>query len=224
MKRQILEQFWVASGIVGSLFMSCYSSFLPYPQLLNLTPNYQQQPPNLMNFALGVGQVYLDSREAGRSSSGEGQPSRQYADNLQTRRSSVTADRQQLSQLIVSLSEAKVYVQQGKQVIASYPVAVGRAGHDTPTGTFQVTDMQENPTWQNPQTGEIVPPSPSNPIGDRWIEFIRLPNGNRIGFHGTNQESSIGQAVSNGCLRMRKADLHKLFLQTKIGTKVIVKH
>lgn len=93
---------------------------------------------------------------------------------------------------------------------------------ETPTGHFQVTDMRVNPAWRSPFTGKVYPPGSSNPIGDRWIEFLSLANGNKIGFHGTQKEHSVGRAVSSGCLRMRRSDLHKLYAAVKIGTPVIV--
>ncbi|MCA1994745.1 MAG: L,D-transpeptidase [Coleofasciculus sp. S288] len=125
--------------------------------------------------------------------------------------------------LVVDLSSTQVYVKQGNQTIKSYPVAIGKPGWETPTGSFRVTEMQKAPAWQSPFTGEIYPPSPSNPIGDRWIGFINLQNGNKIGFHGTPNEATVGQAASSGCLRMRRKDLHDLYARIKVGTPVIVK-
>jgi lipoprotein-anchoring transpeptidase ErfK/SrfK len=124
--------------------------------------------------------------------------------------------------LVVSLSQATVSVKQLDKLIAKYPVAVGRDSWETPTGHFQVTDMQVNPAWRSPFTGKVYSPGVNNPIGDRWIEFLSLSNGNKIGFHGTQKEYSVGRAVSSGCLRMRRSDLHKLYAAVKIGTPVIV--
>ncbi len=123
--------------------------------------------------------------------------------------------------LIVDLSQASVFVKQGDLTVAKYPVAVGRDGWETPIGAFRVTDMQVNPTWKSPFTGEVYPPGTNNPIGDFWIAFTSTKRG-LVGFHGTNREQTVGQAVSSGCLRMKRSDLHKLYAAVKIGTPVIV--
>ena len=40
--------------------------------------------------------------------------------------------------------------------------------------------------------------------------------------HGTNQPSSIGRAVSSGCVRMLNQDVIDLYERVPIGAKVIV--
>lgn len=125
------------------------------------------------------------------------------------------------TRLVLKLNENRLYVYQNEVVQTSYTVAIGRAGWETPTGTFEVMQMQRNPIWKHPWTGELVKPGPENPLGAGWIGF--WSDGNHvIGFHGTNQEDSIGKAVSHGCVRMRNQDISALLNQVKIGTPVIV--
>jgi L,D-transpeptidase ErfK/SrfK len=124
--------------------------------------------------------------------------------------------------LVVDLGDRRVYVYQGKRLKTSYPLAVGKNGWETPTGSFQVVEMQENPPWLHPITKEVVPPGPDNPLGKRWIGFW-TDGQTHIGFHGTNQEEYIGQAVSHGCLRMRNQDVVALFDQVQEGTPVAVR-
>lgn len=124
--------------------------------------------------------------------------------------------------LELRLGERKVYVFKNDQIIASYPVAIGRAGWETPTGNFAVRDMIENPGWENFRTGEVMPPGEDNPLGVRWISFW-TDGVNEIGFHGTPNEELIGQAVSHGCVRMRNQDVMALFNKVAIGTPVVVK-
>lgn len=123
--------------------------------------------------------------------------------------------------LVLRLSDRRVDYYHGETLIASYPVAVGREGWETPTGEFAVRQKVANPTWQHPFTNAIVPPGPDNPLGVRWIGFW-TDGRNAIGFHGTPDESLIGQAVSHGCVRMRNADVVALFEQVTVGTPVIV--
>jgi len=40
--------------------------------------------------------------------------------------------------------------------------------------------------------------------------------------HGTNNEASIGGAVSSGCIRMMNADVIDLYDRVKIGAKIYV--
>ena len=127
-----------------------------------------------------------------------------------------------LLRLELRLGERKVYVFKDNEVIASYPVAIGRAGWETPIGDFVVRDMIENPGWENFKTGEVMPPGEDNPLGVRWISFW-TDGVNEIGFHGTPNEELIGQAVSHGCVRMRNQDVMALFSKVSIGTPVVVK-
>lgn len=125
------------------------------------------------------------------------------------------------TRLIVHLGDRKVAVYQNQQEIASYPIAVGKAGWETPIGSFRIILMQQDPTWRHPFTGEVIPPGADNPLGSRWIGFW-TDGVHQIGFHGTNQEDLIGQAVSHGCIRMRDADAQALYAQVAIGTLVEV--
>jgi lipoprotein-anchoring transpeptidase ErfK/SrfK len=126
------------------------------------------------------------------------------------------------SQLVVDLSERQVSLFQDGILQASYDIAVGREGWETPSGEFRVINMQENPAWQNPITGETFAQGTENPLGSRWIGFW-TDGMHQIGFHGTNQEESIGQAISHGCIRMRDPDIQALYTQVAVGTPVIVK-
>ena len=123
--------------------------------------------------------------------------------------------------LVLRLRERKVYVYKGDRVEASYPVAIGKASTPTPTGTYEVFQLIENPVWQSPWTGRITKPGPDSALGVRWIGFAQMSNG-IIGFHGTPTVNSIGRAASNGCVRMYNRDVVKLFEVVKMGTKVIV--
>jgi len=125
------------------------------------------------------------------------------------------------TRVVVKLSERKVYVYQGDQIQASYPIATGKAGWETPTGTFRVFEMLQDPAWTHPITRERVEPGAENPLGTRWIAFWS-DESNKIGFHGTPDRDSIGQSVSHGCLRMYDEDARALYEQIKLGTLVTV--
>jgi len=124
--------------------------------------------------------------------------------------------------LEISLSQRKVTLYQGTQRIDEYPIGIGRAGWETPVGTFIVRQMQEDPIWIHPFTDEQIPNHDSrNPLGTRWVGF--WTDGHIwVGLHGTSDPSSVGTAASHGCIRMHNADVEALFARIELGTLVRV--
>ena len=120
-------------------------------------------------------------------------------------------------QVVVSLPDRKLVLLEGGEVKKIYPVAVGRSGSPSPTGTFQVVVRLENPTYYHP--GKVIGPGASNPLGNRWIGL----NQKGYGIHGTNEPRSIGKAASHGCIRMAKADLEELFTLVSVGDEVEIR-
>ncbi|WP_396978155.1 L,D-transpeptidase [Nostoc sp. ATCC 53789] len=127
------------------------------------------------------------------------------------------------TQVVVDLSDRRTYVYAGDEVIASYPIAVGKKGWETPTGSFQVIHMRHYPIWRHPITGKVFEAGTDSPLGDRWIGFWS-DGRNEIGFHGTPEIDLVGTAVSHGCLRMRNSDVRMLYEQVSIGTTVLVRN
>lgn len=123
--------------------------------------------------------------------------------------------------LVVKLGERKAYVYRGDSIQASYPVAIGQSGWETPVGQFKVFRMLQNPGWTHPLTGATMPAGTDNPLGERWMSFW-TDGHNEIGFHGTPARDSIGTAASHGCLRMYNEDARALYEQVKLGTPVTV--
>lgn len=126
------------------------------------------------------------------------------------------------TQVVVDLSDRRTYVYTGDEVIASYPIAIGKKGWETPTGSFQINHMQHYPIWRHPITGKVFPAGADSPLGERWIGFWS-DGRNHIGFHGTPDTEAMGTAVSHGCLRMRNPDVRLLYEQVKLGTTVMVR-
>ena len=123
--------------------------------------------------------------------------------------------------LVLSLSKRSLEVRSPSSLPIIYDVAVGQDDWQTPTGEFKILSKLENPAWQHPLTKEEIPPGPDNPLGDRWLGFWTDGQA-QIGFHGTNQEELIGEAVSHGCVRMRNRDIQALYSQVAVGTPVTV--
>lgn len=72
--------------------------------------------------------------------------------------------------------------------------------------------------------GRIVIP-PFGTTQRRYMEVLgpfRIYLGDGYGLHGTNVPSSIGQAVSHGCIRLRNEDITTLYHMVQIGTPVFI--
>ncbi len=122
----------------------------------------------------------------------------------------------------IDLDQRQLTLYQNQQVTMKAPVSIGQAEWRTPIGDFAVQTLRVNPAWQHPITQKAVPAGPDNPLGSRWIGFLEK-DGYHIGIHGTNQEKTIGAAVSHGCVRMKNQDIQRLYGHLKIGTPVLVK-
>ena len=84
-----------------------------------------------------------------------------------------------------------------------YPIAVGKMLTATPLGNFIIVNKQ---------------PNPGGPFGTMWMSLSK----EHYGIHGTNDPSSIGHAVSHGCVRMHNKDVEELASIVPIGTQVII--
>lgn len=86
-----------------------------------------------------------------------------------------------------------------------YPIAVGKPSSPTPRGNFKIVNRAVNP---------------GGPFGARWLG-LSAPGGD-YGIHGTNNPSSIGKAVSNGCIRTYNNNIIELANLVPIGTPVTI--
>jgi lipoprotein-anchoring transpeptidase ErfK/SrfK len=116
--------------------------------------------------------------------------------------------------IIISLADHKLAFIEDGRIVKIYPVAVGKAGTPSPTGTFEVISRVSKPTWYGPH--QIVAAGPRNPLGTRWMGLSHKG----YGIHGTNAPLSIGKSASHGCIRMRKQDVEELFELVHVGDKV----
>lgn len=110
-----------------------------------------------------------------------------------------------------------------------YGVGVGKEGFSW-KGTQNVSRKAEWPSWHPPQEmiarerkkGRILPVrmegGVENPLGARALYL----GDTLYRIHGTNAPSTIGRAVSSGCIRMRNQDVEDLYERVPVGTKVVV--
>ena len=109
--------------------------------------------------------------------------------------------------LDINIPANRLTVYQGDRVLRTYPVSVGLPGHNTPTGSFNISRAEWNPWWRPPERewakdDKDTPPGPNNPMGRVKLFFLPL-----YFIHGTPDHQNIGQAASHGCVRMLNADV-----------------
>jgi len=120
----------------------------------------------------------------------------------------------------VDLSERKLTVWGAGQVKATFPVGVG--GHvdgmylPTPTGTFYVVQKLRAPDPAGPYGPVALGTSAYQPKLSSW------PEGGVVGIHGTNEDYSVGKAITHGCIRLHNKDIVKLCDMVPAGSPVII--
>ena len=130
----------------------------------------------------------------------------------------------------------------GENLLRTYPVSTSKYGRGceegsfkTPTGRFQISEKigdghRQGEVFRSRQaTGNIGDETNENDLIQTrilWLEGLEAHNANTrqryIYIHGTNHESKIGQAVSQGCVRMRNADIVDLFNLVDKGIGVVI--
>lgn len=127
----------------------------------------------------------------------------------ETRDATTTVETAASLRLEVDLSERRLHLIEGGEVVESYPVAIGKPSYPTPKGTFRIRRIIWNPRWVPPDSEwakkKIArgPGDPKNPMGRVKI-FFQEPD---YYIHGTREVDSLGQAESHGCIRMRNSDV-----------------
>ncbi len=118
--------------------------------------------------------------------------------------------------LVVDLSDREVTAYHGDEALMTAGLAVGSSATPTPTGEFYV---------------DISLPDPGGSYGDWMLSIAGFSDvltdfGGGIGqiaFHGWSDTSVIGQAVSNGCLRMPNPVITRLAPLAPVGTPVSIR-
>ncbi len=126
--------------------------------------------------------------------------------------------------IAVNKSRKALTVYYGKEVVNKYPLALGTSSTPTPSGKTQVVSRYVNPYWggMNGKQTPVAGGAPNNPLGKRWLGLY-LIGSYSYGIHGNSNAYSIGQYVSNGCIRMYNYDIETyVFPIIQEGTPVWV--
>ena len=132
----------------------------------------------------------------------------------------------------VNLPQRMLFHFEDGRLSGAYPVAIGQPAKQwrTPTGSFKVIQMREDPTWRVPASiqreeeeegkdiEDEVEPGPDNPLGKYWIG-LSMPV---IGIHGTNHPISVYSYRTHGCIRLHPDDIEALFNAVDLNDRGVI--
>jgi L,D-transpeptidase-like protein len=121
------------------------------------------------------------------------------------------------TRILVDLSARMVTLYRNGRRVLTTRAAIGSSATPTPTGSYYVNQR-------------LVPTDPTGPFGPGAIGISAFSEvltgwtqGGPIAIHGTNRPDLIGEAVSNGCIRVKNDVLRRLFAAAISGTPVLVR-
>ena len=142
-----------------------------------------------------------------------------------------SAVNQDNSHVVISLSKQRVYLMTGDQIYIDSPISSGKAGHESPSGSFSV--LEKDPNHRSSVYGNFVDhsgrtvragvstkidsaPSGTHYEGAPMKWFCRLTNG------GVGMHIGIlpGYAASHGCIRLPADIAPIIYSKVRVGTKV----
>jgi lipoprotein-anchoring transpeptidase ErfK/SrfK len=134
--------------------------------------------------------------------------------------------------IVVSPRQRRLYLVLDGGRAMRYGVGVGREGFAW-SGLATIRRKAEWPTWTPPREMTLrdseaakwaagMPGGPDNPLGARALYLYQGDRDTLYRLHGTNDPTSIGQALSSGCIRLLNHDIIDLYRRVPIGTPVVV--
>jgi lipoprotein-anchoring transpeptidase ErfK/SrfK len=121
------------------------------------------------------------------------------------------------TQVLVEQRFRRLSVWDNGRLVFESPVAVGKAATPTPNGTFYAQGTAATGNPRGAYGPLIVVVSSHSDVHKTFAGGDGL-----IGIHGTNQPGLIGQAVSNGCIRMPNAAATEVGRLVAPGSPVVV--
>jgi lipoprotein-anchoring transpeptidase ErfK/SrfK len=134
--------------------------------------------------------------------------------------------------IVVDVPNRFLYYVEDNGVAMRYGIGVGREGFAW-SGEATVHDKTPWPKWFPPAEMTLrdekarkyakgMDGGPRNPLGARALYLWQGNKDTLFRIHGTAEPSSIGKAVSSGCIRLFNQDIIDLYNRVQIGTKVVV--
>jgi hypothetical protein len=120
--------------------------------------------------------------------------------------------------LHADLSKRTLQVRHNGRTVRKLQVAIGRKDNPTPKGRFTVTDRLQVTSTESPYGCCVLAlTGHQTDLPPYW------PGGDRLAVHATNDESSIGQPVSLGCMRADADEARWLINHIPLGSPVFVR-
>jgi lipoprotein-anchoring transpeptidase ErfK/SrfK len=116
--------------------------------------------------------------------------------------------------IVVSISHQMLWAYKGQKVVLSTYVSTGRAGFDTPVGSFAVLTKLPSQTMEGVIGGEYynVPDVPS---------VLYFTNSGHA-LHGTYWHNNFGMPMSHGCVNLPLDVAAWLYDWAPVGTPVLI--
>jgi hypothetical protein len=118
------------------------------------------------------------------------------------------------TRILVDLSARRVTLYRAGRRLISTRAAIGSTATPTPTGSYYVDQRLLTRDAGGPFGPGAVGIAAYSEVLTGWTQ------GGPIAIHGTNRPDLIGQAVSNGCIRVRNDVLRRILAATPEGTPV----
>lgn len=135
--------------------------------------------------------------------------------------------------IVVNVTGRRLYlIERGGRALR-YAVGVGREEALNFRGSAVIGRKEEWPRWiptadmikRMPRYGAYaggLPGGLDNPLGARALYLYLGSRDSFFRIHGTNEPTTIGSAVSSGCIRLFNQDIIDLYNRVPIGTRVVV--
>lgn len=139
---------------------------------------------------------------------------------------------QQPGTIVVDTHRKFLYLVQADGKALRYGIGVGKQGFSW-SGDAIIRRKAKWPRWTPPaemverdplaaEWADGMPGGPDNPLGARALYLFQGDVDTLYRIHGTAIPSSIGKAVSSGCIRLLNADVVDLYERVPTGTRVVV--
>ena len=134
--------------------------------------------------------------------------------------------------LVIKLSEQRVYLYKGEELVAESKCSSGKNGFETPPGTYKVT--QKNKDHVSNLYGNFLDPEGTITQRDVDMSKMKLPEGMTFagakmpyfqrftGGYGLHAGVVPNRRASHGCVRLPRIMAERFFSQTSVGTPVTV--
>ena len=131
----------------------------------------------------------------------------------------------------IDLQEQAAYLIQDGRVVLATPIASGRYGHLTPTGSFKIIEKERN--HYSSMYGKIVNARGNTIVSDADADMPVPPGGKFVpapmryfmrfsGANGMHAGYLPGYPASHGCVRLPEENAIAFFNGIDVGTPVIV--